>query len=511
MSKFNAVKTAPAPDTVNFHGKPAYGREAKSELAGILLTSFLENQFYRSGSQTQERLVELVGMVDPLFAAKAAIFARNTFGMRSVTHVVAGELAQYASGALWLRRFYSTVVMRPDDVTEILSYYLTNRTEMRDSTKGKGKRPRALSKAMQRGLGDALCRFGPYQLGKYKASDKGVSMVDAINLLRPRKTDAKGALLAGTLAAPDTWEVNLTKAGQSENKAEAKAQVWSDLLINGKLGALAALRNVRNVVEQAPDAVPMLCELLTDEKVIRKSRIFPFQYLTAWDALESDAPRAVRIALSQAFDTALGNLPQFEGKTLVAVDASGSMRPGGWLTSRVPGTKSPLRTAAIFAAALYKRNDADVLWFSGGHNYGFGRMTPETAYCGWVTLNPLAPVLDLAKQIENESQNGNTDFRLIFSNLTKPYDRIIILTDEQAWVGDYTRGTPAMDGLKDYRRRLSCDPWAYSIDLTGYGTSQFLSTKITQLYGLSERLFDFMEHAERGTDAIVDAIERVEF
>jgi hypothetical protein len=370
VSKFNSGKTTPAPEVVNFHGKPAYGRDAKSELAGILLTSFLEDQFYRSGNETQERLVELVGMVDPLFAAKAAIFARKTFGMRSVSHVVAGELAQYASGSLWLRRFYSEVVQRPDDVTEILSYYLANRTQLRESTKGKGKRPRDLSKALQRGLGDALCRFSAYQLGKYKASDKDVSMVDAINLLRPHKTEAKGALLAGVLAPPETWEVKLSQAGQAEDKEAAKAQVWGDLLSSGKLGALAAVRNIRNVIEQAPDAVPLLCELLTDEDVIRKSRIFPFQYLTAWDALDADAPREVRAALSQAFDLALGNLPELEGKTLVAVDASGSMRPGGWVSRRVPGTKSPLTMAAIFAAALYKRNDADVLWFSGGHSWG---------------------------------------------------------------------------------------------------------------------------------------------
>jgi hypothetical protein len=152
-----------------------------------------------------------------------------------------------------------------------------------------------------------------------------------------------------------------------------------------------------------------------------------------------------------------------------------------------------------------------VLWFSGGHSWGFETALPDADYCGWVKLNPLAPVLDLAKQIESESVNGNTDFRLIFAKLTKPYDRIIILTDEQAWVGNYVRGTPAMDGLKDYRRRLSCDPLAYSIDLTGYGTSQFHSTKIIQLYGLSAKLFDFMEHAERGTDAMVAAIERTAF
>lgn len=512
MSKFNSVKTPPKPDTINFHGKPAYSKEAKSELAGILLTSFLEDQFYRSGNQTQMRLVELVGLVDPLFVAKAAIFARKTFGMRSVTHVVAGELAQYASGSSWLRRFYANVVVRPDDVTEILSYYLANRTEKRDGKRG--KRPRSLSKAMQRGLGDALCRFGAYQLGKYKASSKDLSMVDAINLLRPHKTEAKGALLAGTLSAPNTWEVNLTKAGQSENKEEAKAEVWSGLLNTGQLGMLAAIRNIRNIVKQAPDAIPMLCDLLTNEDIIKKNKIFPFQYMTAWDVLDKDTPRSVRVALSQAFDKALGNLPKLEGRTLIAVDASGSMRLEHFRVrnSSADGTKYPLRTAAIFAAALYKRNDADVLWFSGGHDWGFYKNGPDASYCDWVTLNPTAPVLDLAKQIENESVNGNTDFRLIFSKLTKPYDRIIILTDEQSWVGNhYAGGTPAMDGLKNYSRQFSCDPWAYSIDLTGYGTSQFISTKITQLYGLSEKLFSFMENAERGIDAIVDEIERVEF
>lgn len=127
MSRFNsrAVPLAQRPgDTINFAGGEAFQQDAKLELASMLLTSFVTDQYYRSGDDTLTRLRALLAQVDPMFAAKAAIYARQQFGMRSITHVTAAELTHRVKGEPWTKDFVAESVRRVDDMTEILAYYL---------------------------------------------------------------------------------------------------------------------------------------------------------------------------------------------------------------------------------------------------------------------------------------------------------------------------------------------------------------------------------------------------
>ena len=125
--KFNTLlkRKVRKPDTRNLAGGEAFTMSAKLELVTILLTSFLENKFYRGGNATAKRLKELIGQIsDKEFVAKAAIYARREAGMRSVSHLVAGEIAKNVKGAEWTKRFFERVVYRTDDVLEILAYYM---------------------------------------------------------------------------------------------------------------------------------------------------------------------------------------------------------------------------------------------------------------------------------------------------------------------------------------------------------------------------------------------------
>ena len=171
MSRFNTTK--PINITTNKAGGAAIKQSDELALASLLLSSFLKNQYYRSGNQSQKEIIELVAKVDPEFAAQAAIYARNEFGMRSVSHVVAGELKDRVKGLDWAKRFYDKVVFRPDDVTEILSYV--------------NAKP---SHAMANGLRTALERFDQYQIGKYKGANKGIKLIDAVNIVQ-RHLDEK--------------------------------------------------------------------------------------------------------------------------------------------------------------------------------------------------------------------------------------------------------------------------------------------------------------------------------
>lgn len=491
MSKFNTVVKS-GPTTVNRAGGEAYELGNEAKLVSLLLSSFLTDQFYRSGEDTLAELKELVATTDPLFCAKAAVYARDVFGMRSVSHVVAAELCRYVKGEPWLRRFFSKVIVRPDDVTEILAYWLSNY----------GK---PVPNAMKRGLGDVLTSLDAYRLGKYKADTKKLSLVDAVNICHPQHTEQLSALMRGTLESPETWEVLLTKAGQTaetpEDKAAAKADVWMKLLSEKKLGYFALLRNLRNIIEQAPQALPLACEQLVDEKAIRKSRVLPFRFLSAWDSVAA-LSRDVALALSEATDIAVGNIPELGGKTLVAVDTSGSMTGGGWgFGGARQAPQSPIAIASLFAAALYKKNDSSVLCFD--------------TQSSWAKMNPANPVMTNALWLKENARGGGTNFHLIFDNLQAVYDRVIILSDMQAWVtrsgGYYGSESSPKQAHKDYCKRTGADPLVYCFDLQGYSTAQFPAAKVTQLSGWSDKAFDYIKLSEKGYSSMVAAVKEITF
>ncbi len=71
MSKFNTSVKSPELKS-NLAGGQAYKQSLELELISILTTSFVSDQFYRSSDQTLIRIKEILNVIDPLFAAKAA-------------------------------------------------------------------------------------------------------------------------------------------------------------------------------------------------------------------------------------------------------------------------------------------------------------------------------------------------------------------------------------------------------------------------------------------------------
>ncbi len=472
MARFNATVAA-ATLTENLAGGEAYSETPELELASLLLTSFAQDQFYRSADATFAQVRGLIrALPDKRFAAQAGIFARNEYGMRSITHVCLVELCQVAKGEKWLRRAVTNAVRRPDDATEILAYQL--------ATYGK-----PIPNALKRGVADALAGFDAYRLGKYKGDGHKLSLVDAVNLTHPKATPQLSALMTGTLAAPDTWEVRLTQAGSD---AEAKRKVWADLLESDSLGYFALLRNLRNITAQAPDSLPVACKYLVDPERIHKSLVLPFRFFTAMRELKTaGVPSFLLGALSDAMEISLENVPALPGKTLVALDVSGSM-------------KGVFEKAAPFAAALVKRLDSDLLLFdaAGYCNGGLGYAR--------VAVNPRDTLSSIVEALAARFTGGGTDFRLIFAGAgMTPYDRIIILSDRQAWVGYHA----PKDAHREYKARTGADPAIFSFDLQGYGTLQFPERNVYCLAGFSEKVFDVMAALQEDRAALVNKIKAV--
>ncbi len=472
--KFN-TRTNIQNKTENLAGGEAYVESPKLALISLLLTSFVKDQYYRSSKGALTDLVKLIDAIpDKKFVAKSAIYARTKFGMRSISHAVAGEIATRVKGEQWTKSFFDKIVYRPDDMTEILAYYYAQ---------GNKNEPNA----MKKGFARAFSRFDEYQLGKYKKEGAEISLIDVANLVHPAHSPAIEKLIKGTLKAPKTWEVELTKAGQKadteEEKDNLKKEAWEKLLKTRRLGYFALLRNLRNIVEQAPELVPDAIEMLTDETLIKKSLVLPFRFLTAIEEIQKlngKGTREMLGALNIAIDKSTSNVPKFDGETLVALDESGSM--GG----------QPEEIGALFSAILLKSNNADFIMFDNDARY--------------VTLNPNDSTLTLAQSIKNSFRGGGTDLGSIFEEANRKYDRVIILSDMQGWVG-YDAPTSEFE---DYKKRLGAKPRMYSFDLKRYGTLQFPEENVFAIAGFSEKIFDVMKLLEQDRKALINEIEKIE-
>jgi hypothetical protein len=476
--KFN--RSVPQPKVKNLAGGQAYEQSEKLRLVSFLLTSFLKDKFYESESDQLARLIKMVeDAKDKHFVAKAALFARREFGMRSVTHVVTAELARLVKGQAWTKKYNELIAYRPDDMLETLAYY-------------GAKYGKPFPNALKKGFAKKLEHLDEYSLAKYKKESGAVKMVDLVNLVHPRATPALTRLMDGSLKPAETWEVALTQAGQNADgdieRGEMKKEAWIKLVHENKLGYFALLRNLRNIQEQAPEAMPFALEQLKNPDAIKKSLVMPFRFLSALKAIKTPT-REMVVAINEAVDTSLGNVPQLPGMTLIAVDSSGSMM------SNVAGDTTCSQIACLFAAALYKRCASDVLLFDNDAKY--------------VMPHPNNSVLTIQEQLQSLVRGGGTDFHTIFETANKKYDRIIILSDMQAWETGSYRSNLTKLSFDNYKKRVGADPKLYCIDLAGHGTMQFIENNVYSLAGFSEKLFDVMALLEDDRNGMLNTIESI--
>lgn len=479
MSKFN--KRSTGTQTVNRAGGVAYKQSPELALVSLLVTSFVEDQFYRSANETIEELKQLIKQVNPEFAAKAGVFARTEYGMRSISHVLAAEIVREYKGKDWTKNYIAKSIYRPDDAIEMLAYWIT--------TYGK-----PIPNALKKGIALGLSKFDEYQIAKYKKGKSELSLVDVVNLTHAW-SPAIDKLHKGELEAANTWEV---KISATEGDEEKKVEAWKELVLEKKIGYFALLRNLRNILETGDDPlITAALELLVDKKLIKKSLVLPFRYQTALTAIQEAGAKRTRdamIALSQAVDIAVDNVPTFDGDTLVVVDVSGSM------------SGRPIEIASLFAAALYRKNNADMVVFADS--------------AANLTANPVDSTFTIAEAIRECSRTmrigGGTNLSSVFKEQPfyqgKEYKRVIVLSDMETWIESsyWYRGDAMKTAFKKWKDHYGIEPMVYTMDLTGSGTMQFPEQNVYALAGFSEKIFDIMQFIEQDRKLLMKKIEATE-
>lgn len=466
MSRFNTKQTT---KTTNIAGGQAFTMDHKMELVHAVLTTFLEDKYYENGEDRINRIKLLIQKNTPEFVANLAVIARLEFNLRSVTHLLIGELAKYHKGDSLVKDTMVKACIRPDDLTEIVSYIGT-----------------PIPKQVKRGVRNALLKFNRYQLAKYKGEGKGVSMVDLFNLCHPKVQHATDEqkqawkdLIEGNLKSFDTWETEISNSSQEERKSK-----WEVLIKENKLGYMALLRNLNNLIKNdvSDEVIDLAIQKLTDKEQVKKSKQLPFRFTTAYENVSGN--RRLTDAISIAMDHAVSNTPELSGKTLIAIDSSGSM------------DGDPIDKASIFGATLAKVNsNSDVILYDTGVKE--------------LTISGRTPVIDIAEAIKKAAMGGGTQTSLVFRyaiDMKKIYDRIIIISDNESW-SESMYGDSVQNWYNKYH--TVADPFVYAVDIQGYGTKDISSHKVFHLTGWSNRLLDFIGHIEKG-QSLVDYIKNYE-
>jgi len=460
MSRFS---TKDSNKTTNLAGGEAFSMNKEMELVHAVLTTFLDDKYYESKEDRISRIQTLIQINDPLFVAKLAVVARTEFYLRSVTHVLIGQLAKNHRGDDLVKRTIELCAIRPDDLIELCAYLDT-----------------PLPKQVKRGIRHALLKFNRYQLAKYRGEGKSWSLVDIFNVCRPNPKFANDEqkqawkdLMVGKLTSFDTWEVDISKNPSKES--------WEALIDENKMGYMALLRNLNNFIKYKVSEDRVIAQL-TNPEGVKKSKQLPFRFYTAYKNVVGN--RRYSDAISIAMDLAVANVPALSGRTLIAVDTSGSM------------SGDPIEKAAIFAATLLKANmSADVILYG----------TSIKEFVG----TSRSPVVDIADRIIKDAMGGGTQTSLVFSYASKKqiaYDRFIILSDSESWAEGYGG---VQEAYVAYKKQTQTDPSIFAVDIQGHGTKDVESPRVFHLTGWSDRLLDFIGQAEKG-ETLIKYIKSIE-
>jgi 60 kDa SS-A/Ro ribonucleoprotein len=494
--RFNILNRIKA-KVLNHEGATAFSMTPEAELYATVVTSSLGDTFYEGADDRVERIGKLISKINPEFVAKLAVYARTQMNMRSVPLVLAVELAKKTTGNGLVSKTVKGVVKRADEITELLAYYqLANKRE------GEKKLNR-LSKQVQKGLAQSFNAFDEYQFAKYNRPG-AVKLRDALFLVHPKaKDDSQQALFdkiaADTLATPYTWETEMSGIGQKDfegkkAKLAAMKQTWEELIDSGKLGYMAALRNLRNMLayDVSDEHIVKVCTLLSDAKAVANSKQLPFRYLSAYREIAGNSSRKgfmLLMALEAAVKQTAQNIRGFDESTsvMIACDVSGSMYKN----------ISAKSTVRLFDVGLVLA----MLLQSRCRNVQVGMFGDRWKIIDVPSESILANVQEFYKR-EGEVGYATNGHLVIHDLLIRGVrvDKVMIFTDLQLW---NTGGSPIRWVWKAYKR---VNPAAklYLFDLAGYGTTpvQMKDGDVYLIAGWSDKIFDVLQAIEDGSNAI---------
>lgn len=364
----NRGQTSPPANTLNNENAPAYSMSDAEALLQLAVTACFGDTFYVSAEDQLENVLAVCERLDTKFIAQTAIYARKNGYMKDMPALLVAYLAK--RDPIMFSCVFPTVCDNALMVKRVANI-------IRSGVVGR----KSFGTAIRREFRLWLDSLTDEQV--FKASVGGdVSMADLIKMVHPRpKTNSRDAVYAylvgkGARAqdlpalvkqferfkkgefgegVPDVPFEMLTGLQLTYAGWEAVAQTMSWTATRMNLNTMQ-----RHGVFKDAENTRMVAERLRDPSLVQKSRVFPYQLLTAYLATRnSGLPHAISDALQDAMEIAVSNVPRISGQVVVCVDVSGSMSAP--VTGKREGATSVTnckQAAALIAAVFMRMNSS---------------------------------------------------------------------------------------------------------------------------------------------------------
>jgi hypothetical protein len=242
------------------------------------------------------------------------------------------------------------------------------------------------------------------------------------------KEDLYKKIAERTLATPDTWEVALSTG-------KDKKESWTRLIEENKLGALAFLRNLRNMKDASVDA----STVRKGFRQVKSQMLLPLNFFAAAE----NAPEFMT-DINELMLRTYKDLPKLPGKSIFVVDVSGSM--GNGISGK--STHTRMKVAAAMAVLANELCEEVEIWCTAGSD---GSRVHQTKRIDYPERG-----FGLVKQINTMAQKlggGGIFTRQCLEHLKANTgytpDRIIIFSDSQD-CDTYDRRLPEPFGKNNY-------------------------------------------------------------
>ena len=435
--KTNTKIKTPAPRT--HEGAKAVRNTPEQLLQRLTACCFLgEDQFYVDGQTIMSAIIKAVGKVSGKFASEWAIEVRSTWNMRHAPlAIICGMLKEHQE------KVAETIVgcvQRPDELSELVSLYW----------KLNGKK--MLPRQMKIGLARCFSKFDEERLSKWDFNKAEVSLRDVLFLCHAKPGKSQKALFKriadNKMKTMDTWETLLSAGGD-------KAKTFTKLLKDQQLGGMALLKNLRNMEQAGVD------RKLVQQAILEMNtrRILPFRFIAAAKYAPTFEPQ-----LEQAMKRNVEDRPKLGGRTAFLVDTSGSM-------DAALSDKSELkRYEAGFGLAMVLRwacEDVDI--YSFGDTGELKQIPPRQGFALRDALNAC-----------NFNGGTNIDYAVTTAEAAGPYDRLIVITDEQS----------------AHPVAAAKSPLAYMVNVASYQYGVGNRASWTHISGFSEGILRYIQETE---------------
>lgn len=436
-----------------------------------LAALLFEDQHYQSGGDHAREVWQLVAALvldgkAPEVAA-LAVECRTRMYLRHMPLFLLAALTQHKGCGPLVAAALPQVIQRADELAEFVALYakqypaaLRAKTDYRTGAATGARAGLKLSAGAKRGLAAAFARFSEYDLAKYDRAG-AVRLRDVLRLVHPVPTGPDQAALwkrlaTDQLATPDTWEVALSAGGD-------KKDVFERLLRERKLGGLAFLRNLRNMLDAHVDVA-----LIRERFNGPFEKVLPFRFLAA----AKHAPK-LEAEIDAAMLRAAGTLPKLPGHTVLVVDCSGSMNAPLSGKSEL----SRLDAAAALAVLAREQCEAATIVATAGNDASQKHASMLVPARRGMALRDV--ILGSRDRIGGGGIFLVQVMEWVHGQITDPVDRVVVFTDEQDC--DHKQSP-------DTARRMGA---SYLVNVGAY-THGIAYKPWVHVDGFSERVLDFV-------------------